>query len=279
MTLSPGVKYIILSTFFFALMNMGVKYLDHIPAHEIIFFRALITLIIGYILIKRERLSPWGNNRKILLLRGISGTVALLCYFYTLQTMPLASAVTIQYLSPIMTIFISALFLKEPAGKWQWLFFLLAFGGVVMVKGFDPRVSIPELAVGIVSAIGSAIAYNLIRKLKDFDHPLVVVFYFPLVTLPIVGIYSLFHWVPPQADDWLIIIFIGVATTIAQIFLTRAFHADKASNIGIFNYLGIIYAIATGFFIFDETIAPLAYAGFALIIFSVIMAQRHRQEI
>jgi drug/metabolite transporter (DMT)-like permease len=107
----------------------------------------------------------------------------------------------------------------------------------------------------------------------------VVVFYFPLVTVPVVGAYTAFNWVTPQSYDWLILLFIGLTTTVAQIFLTKAFHVDKASNIGIFNYLGIIYAILIGFFMFGETISPLGYGGFALIIFGVVMAQRFRQEI
>lgn len=274
--LTPGIKYIMISTFFFALMNIGVKYLDRIPAHEIVLFRAFITLIIGYVMIKQRGLNPWGNNKKYLLLRGITGTIALVCFFYTVQTMPLASAVTIQYLSPIFTIIISAIFLKESARGIQWLFFIIAFAGVIMVKGFDTRVTIPELSVGITSAIGAALAYNFVRKLKDYDHPLVVVFYFPLVTFPIVGIYTIFHWVTPISYEYIILFLVGLATTVAQIYLTKAFQADRASNIGIFNYLGTIYAIIIGFFIFGETISPLGYAGFALIIIGVVMAQRFR---
>jgi len=276
--LSPGVKYIVLATFFFGLMNIGVKYLDNIPAHEIVLFRALITLIIGYIWLKRIKLSPWGNNKKYLLLRGITGTIALISYFYTLQTMPLASAVTIQYLSPIFTIIFSAFLLKEFPRHIQWIFFALAFAGVVMVKGFDTRVSIPELLIGVQAAVFSALAYNFIRVLKDYDHPMVVVFYFPLVTFPVVGVYSIFHWVTPNLTELFILIAIGLATTIAQIFLTKAFHADTASNIGIFNYLGTIYAILIGFFFFGEAISPLAYAGFALIIVGVVLAQKFRQK-
>jgi drug/metabolite transporter (DMT)-like permease len=277
--LSPGAGYIMLATVFFALMNIGVKYLDRIPAHEIVLFRALVTLIAGYIMLKRKELNPWGNNKKILFLRGLTGTIALICYFYTLQTMPLASAVTIQYLSPIFTIIISVFILKETTGKIQALFFVLAFGGVILVKGFDPRVSIPELTIGIIAAIFSALAYNFVRKLKDYDHPLVVVFYFPLVTFPVVGVYTLFSWVTPEGIEWLILLFVGLTTTIAQIFLTKAFHADRASNIGIFNYLGTVYAIIIGFFLFNEAISVFAYLGFGLIIFSVIMAQKFRKKI
>jgi len=257
-------------------MNVGVKYLDHIPSHEIVLFRAAVTLVMGYILIRRAGLNPWGNNKKYLLLRGLTGTTALVMYFYTLQHMPLASAVTIQFLSPIFTIIISSLFLKERATPIQWLFFLIAFAGVVMVKGFDARVTVPELIIGITAAVFSGMAYNFIRKLKDYDHALVVVFYFPLVTVPIVGSYTIFHWVTPIGWDWLILILIGLVVTAAQIYLTKAYQAERASNISIYNYLGTVYAIIIGLTFFDETISLSGYAGFVLIIIGVAMSNHFR---
>jgi len=150
--LSPGVKYILLSTVFFALMNLGVKYLHNIPAYEIVFFRALVSLIVCYFMIRKAGLYLWGNNKTFLIARGVAGTIALMMYFYTLQKMPLASAVTIQYLSPIFTIIIAGFMLKEQPRSGQWIFFLVSFAGVVMIKGFDPRVSVPELTIGITAA-------------------------------------------------------------------------------------------------------------------------------
>ncbi len=276
MSIPRGVKYIIASTVFFSLMNIGVKYLPHIPAHEIVFFRALISLIVCYFLIRREGLKLWGNNKPVLILRGVAGTVALLMYFYTLQKMPLASAVTIQYLSPIFTIILATVIMKEKPHPMQWVFFLVSFSGVLMIKGFDARVTVPELAIGVTAAVFSGLAYNFIRKLKNTDHPLVVVFYFPLVTVPFVGSYTVARWVTPSAGDWLILVMIGLATTIAQIFMTRAYQLERASNVSSFNYLGSVYAIFLGILLFDESVTWLALAGIALIVLGVIMSARYR---
>ena len=271
---SPGVKYIIISTVFFALMNVGVKYIRHIPAYEIVFFRALVSLAVGYVLIRRKGLNPWGNNKPLLIYRGIAGTIALMLYFYTLQNMPLASAVTIQYLSPIFTLLIAGIMLKESARPIEWLFFSISFAGVVMIKGFDVRISAFGLVMGVGAAFFSGLAYNTIRKLKDHDHHLVVVFYFPLVTVPTIGLYALTHWVTPGAVDWLILILIGLATTVAQIYMTKAYQLEKAANISNFNYLGTIYALILGYFLFNELIGLLALLGIGLIIFGVISCTR-----
>ncbi|MBU0984195.1 MAG: DMT family transporter [candidate division Zixibacteria bacterium] len=265
------------STLFFALMNVGVKYLSHIPAHEIVFFRALVTLVVGYALIRRAGLNPWGNNKKLLLLRGASGTAALVMYFYTLQNMPLASAVTIQYLSPMFTIVIASFMLKENTRPIQWLFFLVSFAGVLMIKGFDTRVTVPELLIGMGAAVGAGFAYNFVRKLKDYDHPLVVVFYFPLVTVPVVGLYTVTHWTQPSPLDLVILLLIGLATTAAQVYMTRAYQLERAANISNFNYLGTVYAIIIGYFMFGEVVEPLGTAGIVLIILGVMLGSRFRQ--
>ncbi|MCD6161481.1 MAG: DMT family transporter [candidate division Zixibacteria bacterium] len=267
----------IATTLFFALMNTGVKFIPYIPASEIVMFRALVTLIVVYILIRREGLNPWGNNKRLLIMRGLTGTVALLTYFYILQNMPLASAVTILNLSPIFTIIIAGIMLREPARPIQWLFFFVSFIGVLMIKGFDHRVSGFDLIIGITAAAFSGLAYNFIRKLKDYDHPLIVVFYFPMVTIPIVSIYAIPRWVMPNFVEFLILIGIGISTTAAQYCMTKAYHLERASNISNFNYLGIIYALFIGFFIFNESIGILGILGIALIVFGVIMGSRYGQ--
>ena len=76
-------------------------------------------------------------------------------------------------------------FLFEKFNKCQCLFFLIAFGGLIIVKGFDPMISWLYLGMGVLSALFSGVAYNAIVKCKYTEHPLTLVMYFPLVALPI----------------------------------------------------------------------------------------------
>ena len=86
-------------------------------------------------------------------------------------------------------------FSKKKMKLKQWIYFAIAFGGVALLKGFDERVSLSFMLVGIISAMFSGMAYTCIRQLKETDHPLVVVFYFPLLATPIMGVLSYFQWV------------------------------------------------------------------------------------
>ena len=268
---SKGVQYMLLSTFVFAMMNVGVKYVSHIPAIEIILFRSVVSFIMSGTVLKFKRINLFGNNYKVLLIRGIAGATALIMFFITLQEIPLASAATLMFLSPIFTAILGIWIVNEKVNPIQWLFFLLSFGGIVIIQGFDLRISPLMALLGVGAAFFSGIAYNMIRKLKTSEHPLVIVFYFPLVTLPIAGIYSLMNWVMPSGIDWLILILIGVLTQVAQYFMTKSYQTEELSKVANLNFIGIIYALGFGYVFFEESFNFMTYIGMTLVITGVVL--------
>ena len=265
------MKYMLIASFVFALMNVAVKYVSHIPAVEVILFRSIVSFFMSGIALKNQRVPLLGKNRKILLLRGLAGSIALIMFFVTLQEIPLASATTLMFLSPIFTTILGVWIVRERVKAVQWLFFLLSFVGIVMIQGFDIRISPLMALLGIGAAFFSGIAYNMIRKLKNTEHPLVIVFYFPLIALPIAGIYSIFNWVMPVGIDWLVLIAVGVLTQIAQYFMTKSYQSEELSKVANLNFIGIIYALSFGYVLFDETFNFMTYLGMILVILGVVL--------
>ncbi len=261
----------IIATFTFASMNVLVKLLPHIPAVEIILFRSIVSFVVSYGMLKAQNVSVWGNNRTLLILRGTTGAIALIMFFNLLQNVPLATASTIAYMAPIFTSIIGIILLKEKVWPLQWLFFAIAFGGVLIIQGFDTRISFDYLLIGVGSTFFMGLAYNLIRKMKTSEHPLVIIFYFPLVTIPIVGVMSAFNWVQPQGMDWVWLIGVGLLTQIAQFFMTKSYQREAVSKVSIINYTSIIYALLFGFVFFDETFNFITYCGMGLSITGVIL--------
>ncbi|MBL6657099.1 MAG: DMT family transporter [Flavobacteriales bacterium] len=259
------------STAAFALMQICVKFLPHIPAHELILFRSLISIVLSVAMLRHLNIPLLGNNRKVLLMRGIFGTSALLMFFYTLQNIPLASAVTLQYLSPIFTALFAAIFLKEKMHLKQWLFFGISFAGVAMIKGFDERISLTFMLIGICSAMFSGMAYTCIRRLKDSEHPLVVVLYFPLVAIPIMSVLSYFNWVTPQGTDWLYLLLMGLFTQVAQLLMTKGIQSGIANKMISLKYVGTIYALAIGYLVFGESYGLMSLIGIAMVIAGVVL--------
>ena len=259
-----------LSTFAFAMANVFVKQLSDIPVMEIVFFRSVVAGIFCYVGLRRANIDWRGNNKPFLIYRGVAGTVALILFFITLQNIPLASATTIQYLSPIFTAAIAIFFLKESVKIVQWLFYAVAFSGILLIKNFDPRVSLFYLIIGIIAAFGSGVAYNFVRKLKDSEHPLVVILYFQIVGLVISVPLMLFDWKTPVGMDWIYLLLVGVFSQLGQIFLTNAFSRERAASVAIIVYTGLIYAISIGWIFYGETHTIYTFGGMLLVVAGVI---------
>jgi len=271
--MNKGAQYMLISSFAFSLMHLCVKALPHIPVLELVFFRSFVSLLISFTSLKQKKIPLFGNNKKILLARGLFGVTALTLFFITLQNIPLAGAVTIQYLSPIFTAFFAIFILKEKIKNRQWFFFALAFLGVLTLKGFDisGQISFKYVGIGLISACFSGIAYNCIRLLRTTENPLVVVFYFPLVATPIMAILAYFNWVQPVGTDWIYLLLLGIITQVAQIYMTKGIQSDKAGNIMTYKYVGVLFAFGYGYLFFGETYSLLSILGILLLLSGVLL--------
>ena len=262
----------------FAAVNLMVKFLPHLPATELVLFRSLITFLLSYALLKKKKVNPWGRNKKWLLIRGIAGTTALTMFFYTIQKMPLSAAVTIQYLSPFFTAFIAGLLLGEHTRWVQWLFFVISFIGIVVVKGSSAQIPPVLLALGVISSMFSGLAYNSIRKLKN-EEPLVVVMYFPLVAFPIMGVFSFFNWVMPHGMDWMLLIGIGLMTQFAQLYMTKSYQLSEVNTVAPLKYIGVLFALTWDILLFDFIPNAQMYAGILLVIGGVVLNLRFKHQL
>ena len=268
----------------FSIMSLPVKFLPAgFPVFELVFFRSLVAVAIAYTTLKINKIHPWGKRKDLLILRSLFGFGGLTLFFLTVQNMPLATALIVQYLSPIFAAFVGIFLLKERMRPIQWLWFSMAFAGVIVIKGVDDRVSMLYLLLGVLGAVFSSLAYTTVRYLKDSDDPLVVVFYFPLVTLPIAGAITFFpspdaigswqlsNWVMPTGIEWLWLMMMGVFAQIGQILMTKSLHLEKANIVSSMIYIGIVFGIGYGYFFFGEHYDWNALAGIGLVLAGVVL--------
>lgn len=270
--LSSGVQAMFLSTLAFSLTYAFVKQLSHLPTMEVAFFRCAIASVLCFIGLYRAGADFCGSNRKMLLLRGFFGTMSLYLFFFTLQRIPLAGAVTIQYLSPIFTTIIAIFILKERVKPLQWLFYALAFGGVLLIERFDPRISFVYLLTGIAAAFSSGIAYNLVRSLREREHPLTIVLHFQLFGAVVCFFAMWFDWETPVGWDWFYLFLIGLFSQIGQVFLTYALQKEKAAGVVIINYSGVLYGLLIGWFFFSEAQTFVSLSGMLLVVGGVVLS-------
>ena len=258
------------ATIFFMVVKIFVKMLPHIPPMEIVFFRCIISFLITYYLLKRKGHNILGTNRSILMMRGIFGTIGLYCYFVILQEIPLATASTLIYFTPLFTSLVGVFLLREKMSIIQWILLLIAFFGIILIQGFDSRVNIFYLLIGLGGSLCAAFAYSIIRYLRDKEHSLVLMIYFPMIAFPIGGLISIFNWVQPNLIDLFLLILIGVFTQFAQYFMTKAFQSEKVSKVSIVSYSELVFVLLIGNIFFDEKFEFLVYLGMILVTFGVV---------
>ncbi|EIT7118823.1 DMT family transporter [Vibrio vulnificus] len=274
-----GVRYMILSALGFALMSASVKYVSvhGIPLFEIVAARALVSLIISYLDVKRKGISVWGNNKRWLFARGAVGTMALMCVYYAVTALPLAEATILQYVHPVFTALLAVLFLKERVQPATLACIVLCLSGVftMVYPSFDASGvgELPMLSVGIalLGAFGSSIAYVIVRKLSRTEDSSVIIFYFPLVALPVSAMLIGDDFVVPNVALILALILVGIFTQIGQFGLTKAMQTQTAGNASAYSYVQIVFSALLGVVLFNEVPSIWTLLGGSLIVIGALV--------
>ena len=251
------------------------------PIHELVLFRSIISFSISAFILKRKKLPIVGSNKQWLLIRGTAGMIALTLFFYTIHKLPIAISSTLQYLAPIFTLIFATIWLKEKIKWLQWICIIIALSGVfvigigkntnVNIQILDSVTNLKWIIIGVISAVFSGIAYVSVVKLKSSEHPLHVVIAFPMISLPVMAIWTYFDFVLPNGIEWLYLILLGVFTQIAQVFMTKSFMFGNVTIVSPFQYLGSIYAIFVGTFLFEEILPFSSLTGIFLILAGVLL--------
>ena len=275
-----GMRYMILSAFGFSLMAVCVKLASTqgIPVLEIVAARALVSLVLSYIDVRRKGIPLLGHKKHLLLSRGAVGALALMCVYYAITHLPLAEATVLQYLHPMFTAVLALIFLKEHIQISTMLSILFSFLGLLLVARpeflfgvIQSDFSLLAICAAVLGAFGSAVAYVFVRKLNETEDSSVIIFYFPMVALPIsLGLLG-GDFVMPSGWAWLTLLFVGIFTQIGQIGLTKAMKTETASKATAFSYLQVIFAMILGWAIFGEIPDVWVILGGGFIIFGAIL--------
>ncbi len=266
-----ALQFMLISVFAFTIMNTLIKYLQHLPAFELVFFRSISSSIICFFLLTKQGIPVLGNQRKLLITRGLVGVTAMFLFFAVIKLIPFGSAVSLRYISPIFAGILAIFILKERITPLQWGCFFLAFIGVLLIKGFDTRVSFLGLGLIILSAFFSGMVYIIIRKIGQRDHPLVVVNYFMFTATCVGGLFTIFNWQSPVGIEWVILLSMGIFGFFGQLFMTKAYQIASIGTVAPMKYLEAAFALLVGWFWFGEGYTILGLVGIGLIIFGMLL--------
>lgn len=288
--MSRGAWMMLLSAFAFSLMTVFVKLAgERLPSQEIVVARAVVSLVLSWWLLRQAGVSPWGHDRPRLWLRGLLGFAGLSCVYGAVTHLPLAEATVLQFLHPPITALFAGIFLGEAVSRRILLAIAVSLSGVVLVTRpatlFREAAALPGTAapldplwvgVAVAGAVFSAGAYVVVRRLSQSEDPLVIVFYFPLVTVPaaLPTMWPDFVW--PRGIEWLWLLGVGLATQVGQVSLTRGLALLPAAHGTAFSYLQVVFAAVWGVLVFDEALTPWTIAGGLLVVGSALQVARVR---
>jgi S-adenosylmethionine uptake transporter len=271
---------IVLASFLFATMGVCVKLASaQYSAGEIVFYRSLTGALVMLAYARWQGGSVATRMPGMHFWRSLTGVVSLCLWFYAIGNLPLATAMTLNYMSSVwMAMFLIggavALGTARVDGRMV-LTVLLGFAGVALV--LRPTIERQQLwhgLMGLLSGLFAAMAYLQVTALGRAGEPEYrVVFYFSLAGV-VVGALSLF-WNGMNGHTpggIALLLAVGVLATVAQLLMTRAYSTGATLVNASLQYLGIAYAYVYGILLFDDRLHAPALFGMVLIVAAGLFA-------
>jgi drug/metabolite transporter (DMT)-like permease len=272
-------SWMLVAGFFFATMGVFVKFgAEQFDAAEMAFYRSFVGLffIIGLVVVRRGSVKTTFMAGHVI--RSVVGTISLIGYFYGMSKLPLATAQTLNYTSPIFLAIATMVMLGEKFSASLVAAIVVGFVGVAIL--LQPNLGAGKetaALIGLFSGVFSAWAYLSVRTLGKLGEPdYRVVFWFTVIGSILCAGWQLatatFH--PIRLDNLWIVIGIGFCGTVAQLAMTRAYRTGNTLVCGALSYSTLVFGALATFIVWNERLAPLEWLGMGVIIASGLLAMR-----
>lgn len=269
--LKKAILFMVISAVAFTFLNVLVKSLHNFSVYQIVFFRSIGSLFFTLPFLLKNKISLKGNQKGLLVLRSVFGLASMMLFFFSLKYIAMGTAVSLRYIAPVFAALFAVFFLKEKIKLIQWLFFALAFSGVLVLKGLDNELQIEGVVFALISAVFAGLVYITIRKIGNQDHPVVVVNYFMIISALIGGALSINNWINPTGIQWLTFLSLGAFGYFAQLYMTKAMQLGETNQIAPLKYLEVIFTMVIGFLWFSEDYTLWSVLGIGLIVSGLVL--------
>lgn len=272
--LLQGALLILLSEWALVASGIIIRQLsDTLPTEVLVFLRNSLGLLwlLPWI-IRRGQRELRTRRIHLHLLRALVGVTAMSCLYYSWANLSLAQAALLKQTAPFFMPLIAFFWLGErinAAVRWA---ILIGFLGVMVILqpasgGFEAAV-----LIGLAGAALGATAKVCIRAMRTTESPQRIVFYFALFGSLFAAIPAWQNWVMPVGVDWIWLLALAAASTLAQLLLSRAYGLVGAGVLGPFTYASIPFAALAGWWLWDESIGLATLSGMALVMLGGLLA-------
>lgn len=261
------------SAVLFALMAVTLRLATaHVSAFEAGFFRSLFGLIFALpLLIKPGFALLRTRNFHLYALRSVFGTLAMLGSFWSVAHLPLATAVSISYSTPLFVTIGAVFLLGEVVRARRWSAVAIGFLGVLIIMrpgaagGAMAQHSF-DMLIALAAAAIAAGSYISIKFLARSEPPDAVVIYMSLIMTPLTLLPASFAWTWPDPAGWLWVVLTGLLATLGQVFMTRAYQAGDVSALIPINFIQLPVVAVAAYFVFGQALDGATALGAAIII-------------
>ena len=260
----------------FSIMDLIVKWSEHYPLGQVLFFRGFFGIVFYFFIIPKNRLGNFYYTKRAGLhfLRCLFGIIALIAIFIALRNLPLATVVSISFAAPIFTTIFSIFFLSEKVGLFRWLAVLIGFIGIIIITepGF---VSLNIYYIfPIIFCLGLSYVAIAIRQLSTTEPVWLISLNFS-AAITFVSFFSIpFGWIMPNFKDLILLSMIGIFGGVANLWLSQSYKFSEVSLVTPLKYLALVFGIFFGYFIWQEVPTIKTLMGALLVITSSLIIFR-----
>ena len=264
------------------IMDGFAKYLSStLPVLQITWSRYFFTIVITLpimLFFFRKNLT-WTEQPKLQLIRGLLLFCANILFFYSISIIPLAKALTLAFIAPLIVTALSPFLLGEKVGYKRWAAVITGFIGSLIVI----RPGFVELNLASIAALGTGVLYGfyliITRKLHDSDNPLLTLLLTGIVGAVLGSLIMPTVWVSPTITEWYMMFAIGFFASLGHLFIILSLRYADASKLAPFGYFEIVTSIIIGYYFFNHFPDSWTFLGLFIIISSGIYIFRREHKI
>jgi len=279
-----GILLVLASELTFALVGAQIKYLSQdVSAVQIVFFRNLFALVplAPWLLTNRATLFKT-SNMPFHMLRAFTGILAMFIYTYALSNSTLVNGAMTLMLAPFFIPVIAYFWLKQQQSKITITCIVLGFIGATICLTTKSQEGGPELQLGLAAlilfgAVLIAISKTTISRMIKTEPSKAIVAYFSLISIVVCGVMLPFSWHPLSPLTLLLLITLGITSSIGQLMMTKAFTKAGASTIGMFSYSSILFAALLGALWWQEYPTLLWFFGASIVLLAGYLAIKYNR--
>jgi drug/metabolite transporter (DMT)-like permease len=276
-----GALYMTFASAGFAVMNALIRLATaELEPLQVAFLRNVFALAFMMPWLMRAGIGGLRTEHlKLHILRGVTGIIAMVCWFTSIAYLPLSEAVALNFTVPLFATIAAALILREVVRARRWTATAIGFLGVIVILRPGFMEFTPVMALPIVAAAFMAVSVTFVKRLSNTENVAAIVLYQNLILTILSLVPAMIVWRWPSLTVWLCAIGVGAMAALAHLALTRAYTKADASAIIVFDYTRLPFVALIAWMLFGELADIWTWVGAGIIAGSSIYIARREAAV